>query len=288
MVISIAVTAQSVSPEVTTSAGDYYNNGNISLSWTLGEIATETFSNGGVILTQGFQQPVFITIHGIDLHLLIFLEGPYSGSQMTTSLNSYNQLPLLQPYNIAPWNYAGTESVGSIPNINVVDWILIELRDAANPETATPATTIETQAGFLLADGSVVGLDGNSVLQFPSASFSQNLYVVVWHRNHLGIISANGITETGGVYNYDFSTAVTQVYNGGAGYKEIATNVFGMAGGDANSDGKVDIADKTLWTNNSGTKGYKGTDFNMDIQANNLDKNDIWTENRTYESQVPQ
>ncbi len=288
LVISIAITAQSVSPEVTTSAGDYYYNGNISLSWSLGEIATETYSNGNVILTQGFQQPVSVTIQGINLDLLVFLEGPYSSTKMTSGLNSGAQLPLSQPYNTAPWNYSGTESVASIPNSNVVDWVLIELRDAANAGTATSTTTIETQAGFILADGSVVGLDGSSVLQFPTASFSQNLYVVVWHRNHLGIISANGVTETGGVYDYDYSTAITQVYNGGAGYKEITTNVYGMVGGDANADGKIDIADKTVWANNSGTKGYKGTDFDMDVQVNNLDKNEIWTENSIYENQVPQ
>ena len=285
---SIALTAQSVSPEVIASSGDYYKNENISLSWTLGEIATETYSNGSVILTQGFQQPVSVSITGIDLDLLVFLEGPYSGSQMETGLNSGGQIPLSQPYNTAPWNYAGTENVGSIPNANVVDWVLIELRDAASAGAAIPASTIETQAAFLLKNGSVVGLDGSSVLQFPSASFSNNLYAVVWHRNHLGIISANGITESGGVYDYNFSTALTQVYNGGAGYKEIATNVYGMLGGDANADGDINTTDKNLWAGDAGTKGYKATDHNLDVQVNNKDKNDTWTGNISYSSQVPE
>jgi hypothetical protein len=43
--------------QVIASAGGYYEGDNISLSWTLGEPVTETFSGGGVILTQGFQQP---------------------------------------------------------------------------------------------------------------------------------------------------------------------------------------------------------------------------------------
>ncbi|NOX47177.1 MAG: hypothetical protein GXO89_09395 [Chlorobi bacterium] len=287
MLISLTISAQSVSPEVVASAGDYYENGNLSISWTLGEIATETYSNGGIILTQGFQQPVSVTIHGIDLDLLVYLEGPYSGSHMTTGLNSGGLIPLSQPYNTAPWNYAGTESVAAIPNGNVVDWVLIELRDAANAGTAIPASTIKTQAAFLLNDGSVVGLDGSSVLQFPSASFSQNLYAVVWHRNHIGIISASGLSESGGVYDYDFSTAITQVYNGGAGYKEIAANVYGMVGGDANADGNINTADKTLWANDAGTKGYKSTDHNLDVQVDNRDKNDTWAENDSYSSQVP-
>ncbi|MCD4694622.1 MAG: hypothetical protein K8S16_00165 [Bacteroidales bacterium] len=285
--LSLTVAAQSLSPEVIASSGDYYEGTNNSISFTLGEIATETYSNGSNILTQGFQQPVSVTIHGIDLDLLVFLEGPYSGTQMTTALNTGGQIPLSQPYNTAPWNYTGTENVGSIPNTEVVDWVLIELRDAANPGDADPLSTIATQAAFLLNNGSVVGLNGSSVLQFPTASFSQNLYAIVWHRNHLGIISSTGLTESGGVYDYNFSTAITQVYNGGLGYKEIATNVYGMVGGDADANGDINTADKTLWTNNAGTKGYKATDHNMDVQVNNQDKNDTWVENINLETQVP-
>ena len=51
--LSLQVKAQ----QVIASAGGYYEGDNISLSWTLGEPVTETFSAGGVILTQGFQQP---------------------------------------------------------------------------------------------------------------------------------------------------------------------------------------------------------------------------------------
>jgi len=51
--LSIQVKAQ----QVIASAGGYYEGENISLSWTLGEPVTETFSAGSVILTQGFQQP---------------------------------------------------------------------------------------------------------------------------------------------------------------------------------------------------------------------------------------
>lgn len=49
--------AQSVSPQVIATAGNYSENGGISLSWTLGEPVIETATGTGVILTQGFQQP---------------------------------------------------------------------------------------------------------------------------------------------------------------------------------------------------------------------------------------
>ena len=47
---------QSISEKVISSAGDFYTNGNTSLSWTLGECVTETYNTTNSILTQGFQQ----------------------------------------------------------------------------------------------------------------------------------------------------------------------------------------------------------------------------------------
>jgi hypothetical protein len=52
--------SQSISPDVVASAGDYFSNGTISISWTLGEVATETIGNGTYTLTQGFQQPDYL------------------------------------------------------------------------------------------------------------------------------------------------------------------------------------------------------------------------------------
>ncbi|MEZ5082109.1 MAG: hypothetical protein R2750_01450 [Bacteroidales bacterium] len=285
-IFPVLIYAQSVSPEVISSAGDYYEGTNVSLSWTLGEIATETYTNGNVILTQGFQQPFGITIHGIDLDVLVYLEGPYSSGSMSNDLYNIGLIPLNQPYNSPPWNYNGTESVASVP-ADVVDWVLIDLRDATSAATATPATSVEMQAAFLLNNGSVVGLDGSSVLQFTE-SLSNDPYVVVWHRNHLGVLSASSLTETAGVYTYDFSNSLAKAHGGGAGYKLIDTGVYGMASGDANGDGVINSADKALWTTNTGTMGYKPADFNLDAQVSNQDKNDTYVENGSLSSQVPE
>ncbi len=48
---------------------------------------------------------------------------------MNTSINDRGSIPLSQPYNTPPWNYTGDESVISIPNADVVDWLLLELRE---------------------------------------------------------------------------------------------------------------------------------------------------------------
>ena len=53
---SNGVYSQSISPEVYPSSGDYYTGTNATLSWTIGESVTKTFSAANTILTQGFQQ----------------------------------------------------------------------------------------------------------------------------------------------------------------------------------------------------------------------------------------
>lgn len=284
--MALGLFSQTLSPVIVSSAGGYATGATASLSWTLGEIATETLSNGSYILTQGFQQPVEGLTINISLDLLVFLEGPYSGSDMETSLNLAGLIPLSQPYNSAPWNYSGTESVPAMPNPNVVDWVLIELRDAANAASATSATRIARQAAFLLKDGAVVGADGSSVLQFNN-SFSQQLFVIVWHRNHLGIMSANGLTQSGGIYAYDFSTSASQVHGESSGYKNISGSIWGMVAGDATSDGLINLSDETQWAAFAGKKGYYGSDFNLNTQVNNPDKDEKWVPNTSKIEQVP-
>ena len=138
------------------------------------------------------------------LNLKAYLEGPFSGNEMTTLLNTSGYLPLDQPYDGAPWLYTGTESVTSIPNQNVVDWILVELRETTgDASSATPDKIIARQAGFILKNGTITGINGVNPMQFDNP-ISDNLFVVLWHRNHLGILSAEAVIKVNGVYNYDF------------------------------------------------------------------------------------
>ena len=64
VVFSLNTFSQQLSPEVIASAGDHFENGDISLSWTLGEPVIATFE-GNYILTQGFHQDLYI-ITAID------------------------------------------------------------------------------------------------------------------------------------------------------------------------------------------------------------------------------
>ena len=51
--------SQQASPEIISSAGEHFENGELSLSWTLGETTISTLE-GDIILSQGFHQDFFI------------------------------------------------------------------------------------------------------------------------------------------------------------------------------------------------------------------------------------
>ena len=57
--INVQVT---LAPSVISSGGGYGENGNVSISWTLGELAVTTLTGSNIILTQGFQQPFDIGV----------------------------------------------------------------------------------------------------------------------------------------------------------------------------------------------------------------------------------
>lgn len=224
---------------------------------------------------------------GFDVNLTAMLEGPFSSTEMTTQLNSMGYIPLVQPYSASPWNYAGTESVSSIPNSNVVDWVLLELRDAVDAASATASTAVARRAVFMLKNGNIVHTDGTSLPHFTLTPVN-NLFGVIWQRNHLGIMSANPLSYAGNVYSYNFSTSASQVFGGSTGHKEIATGIWGMVSGDGNADGAISNTDKTnVWQLQAGQSGYRSGDFNMNGQVENADKNDNWRPNSGRGEQVP-
>ncbi len=223
----------------------------------------------------------------ILVDLTALLEGPYNGSTMSNNLNSAGLIPLSQPYNTDPtakWYYNGSESVSGVPS-NATDWILVELRDAVSASTATGSTRIAQRAAFVLDNGTIVATDGSSMLKFYTM-FANNPYVVLWHRNHLGILSNNPMNQPSpGVYTYDFTTGAGQAYLNGQ--KDLGSGVYGMYGGDGSPDGLIDSGDKSVWSAEAGTTGYLQSDFNMDTQVDNNDKNDVWVPNETTGTQVP-
>lgn len=223
-----------------------------------------------------------------DLDLKVVLEGPFNGTDMNSDLNILNEIPLNQPYNIDPWNYNGNESVAAIPSTNIIDWILIELRDTTDAAIASGVTRFAQKAGFLLKNGNIVDNDGVSFLHFDEIVID-SLFVVLWHRNHLGIMSAIGLTRIGNTYSYDFTISANQIYGFETGIKVLNNDIWGMIAGDGNGDGHINNLDKTdTWSIKAGKPGYLGGDFNMNGQVSNSDKDEFWLINNLRNCKVPE
>ena len=201
----------------------------------------------------------------------VFLQCPYAGNGlMNTNLQSI--IPNDQPYNRIPWNHIGNETLNSIP-VNMVDWILVELRDAADS-----SLIVAQRAAILLNDGNIA--DTNLA---PSVNFDGvppgNYYLCLHHRNHLPVMSANPIAIPNASV-YDFSDTLNfPPYGGGSqALIELEPGVYGMIGGDVNSDGTLKysgpnndrglvlqlIVNQTGSTNiTATTNGYYDEDINM-------------------------
>jgi len=233
------------------------------------------------------------TVHWTDMQVVFdikaLLEGPFSDSCMTLQLNDVGVIPLTQPFDSdtsAVWYYCGAESVAVIPP-GVVDWVLVQLRDADYAGNAGESSIVAQQAGFILYDGTITALDGINPLTF-SVSYSNKLYPVILHRNHLGIIAASNKLKVNGVYTYDF-TINTEAYGFESAQTEVAPGIWAMISGDANGSGTVDQDDISVsWQMNAGKYGYRNSDLNLDSQTDNKDKNEQWLQNNSKQSFIPE
>ena len=216
----------------------------------------------------------------IVVTMKVFLQGPFSGGAMTTTLDTSGYLPLTSEtaYPAATYGYTAS-TVASIPSAGIVDWLLVELRS----DTAG-ATKVAGRAGFLKSDGTVVDTDGVSALRFAGV-LPGNYYIVVRHRNHLAIMSAAAVALSGTSALYDFTTAQMQAY-GTSPMAALTGGAFGMIAGDVNQDGIVKYNltsnDRALiylrigsGSVNTTVSGYYPEDVNLDgVVKYNLSNND--------------
>ena len=243
-----------------------------SLSFTALVPGTSPLTLSYVDLRNNTNQPILhtkthgsVVVRSLVANVKAFLQGPYSGSAMLTGLNTAGIIPPAQPYSVAPWSYAGTESVASIP-AGVVDWVLVELRTGT-----AAATKVATRAAFIKSNGAVVDLDGTSAVGFAGVS-AGSYYIVLRHRNHLAAMSAAPVALTTTSAVYDFTTGLDKYYGGSA--KEVATGTFGLWAGDVTANGivkyngsgndRLPILTRVGGTDvNASLAGYYAEDVNM-------------------------
>ncbi|MBA2250427.1 MAG: hypothetical protein H0W12_09575 [Chitinophagaceae bacterium] len=205
------------------------------------------------------------------------LRGPWNGTTMNTTINGI--IPTAQPYNTTPFNYAGPENT-AVPNANVVDWVLIEHRKPSTglPADATSATITGRKAGFLLNDGTVVDLDGVTPIAF-NITKQGPAFIVVRHRNHLGVLSNVIPSNALGTFANDYSVLSNSYKATGASSDPVVLLQggvkYGLWAGDANKNGAVNAADiNSIKVSIAGSaSGYLFTDINLSNSINVTDVN---------------
>lgn len=215
------------------------------------------------------------------MNVTAHLRGSWSGNSMVANLNSSNLLPLTQPYNDASFNnYNGGESVAAgffASRPNIIDWVLIEFRKPASglPGNANFASSIGRRAAFLTTAGTIVDLDGVTPITVPLTKQGAG-FVVVKHRNHLGIMSNSLPSNAVGTYANDFSS-IANYYDNVSATSDPAQLMpgsspakYGLWGGNANKDAIVNAGDIALVKSNANISlnGYVFGDVNMDGTVN--------------------
>lgn len=218
------------------------------------------------------------------LDVQVWLEGAFNGSDMDADL--IDSLPLKQPYNQSPWNFASNDSVLAVPNSNIVDWVYIQLRKADNASNANSSTIRASRVGFVLKNGAIVGLDGSSLLRFEPSE-PGNFFVVVYHRTHIPVISNQAIVFSSGAFRHNFKDDLSKAF-GTEPLANMGGGNYGLYAGRVENTTAflIDEADRTASWNDRNNLGYRATDARLKGEIDASVRSIIWN-NRTRVSYVP-
>lgn len=168
----------------------------------------------------------------------VLLEGAYDGAGGMAAELGAPLIPLQEPYKALGYQQFGGGSESISPAVllqqgpqAVVDWIRVELRNANDP-----SAIVATRSGLLLANGSIVDTDGQSMLRFWGTPQGQ-YYVAVRHRNHLGAMTATPIFLGFSPFQLDFGSTFMPLY--GTDAMKVDGNDRMLWAGDVDHDGSL-------------------------------------------------
>jgi hypothetical protein len=217
-------TAGSLQNPVQITGGSYYlqSNGLFSFTPNPGFYGPTSFTYT-ICDNNAEQRCASATVHllvlrDLPVQIRVYLEGALHNTNAKTAdnrplmrdnlrvnpFNGQNSLPVMSPYkyptefvNItSKYRHEGSGQLIRLDSIKnpmtvfavtgqdaIVDWVFIELRSKHDNREI-----IASRAALLQRDGDVVDTDGVSPVTFPGVGVD-SFYVVVRHRNHLGVMS---------------------------------------------------------------------------------------------------
>ena len=174
------------------------------------------------------------------MSLVAALAGPYvqGTGLMSDGLRSAALIPLTEPYADMGYTQEGGSFVRRIPQSvldvsgddAIVDWVWVELRDAVDPTDVLVA-----RPALIQRDGDVTEPDGVTPLAMGLADGSYK--VVLRHRNHLGVMTADGIALSGTISVVDLTQSGTTTY--GTDARQSVNGTLVLWAGNVNGDDRV-------------------------------------------------
>ena len=238
------------------------------------------------------------------------LTGAYesTNSKMQDNLKRYGYMPLEEPYTDFGYDFVGgggeeitNTDILSIEGDNaIVDWVVLELRNNSDN-----TEVIYSRAALIQSDGDIVDVDGISRVDCSAAAYD-NYFLVLRHRNHLGVMSDDPL-DLSVTNSFNLSDGSIDLYGTDPLY-EISGGVMGLWPGNANMDEQVKyngssndknsiLGEVGLFTPNNIVTGYHNEDINMDgtvkYNGSSNDKNAVlsviglFTPNNVVTEQIP-
>lgn len=178
----------------------------------------------------------------VSLSVRVHLDGPYDATTglMNDGLRTLPEFPLSEPYTAAGYVHVGGGGETIAPALlsttgadAIVDWMVLELRDAGSPHGV-----LATQSVLVQRDGDLVAQNGSAVITFTVQP--GNYRVAVRHRNHLGAMTNADIALQETPTALDLTVGSTILFGTNA-RRSIAGNVPTLAlwAGDTSFDGNI-------------------------------------------------
>lgn len=186
---------------------------------------------------QNFYLDDIAVFDGILVSPRVILQGAYDNNLglMRDDLRTEGLVPLTEPYSAAGYQFmceGGGETIS--PDVlaitgtqAIVDWVLVELRDPDDP-----TSVVCSRAALLQRDGDIVDVDGVSPVRFATPEGDD--YLVVRHRNHLGVMTAAPVTLGPTTTLVDLSDPAILTY--GTNARRITGNLAMLWAGNTNGD----------------------------------------------------
>ncbi len=204
----------------------------------------------------------------LSLSMKALLQGPYNEvtNLMNDDLRVADRIPLSSPYKDGI-NITNTDVFDNPDETNdIVDWVLVELRDA------TDITKVITSTSALIQrDGDIVATDGTSDLNIISKS-NGNYYVGIKHRNHIPIATNVLVNLSAATTDLNL-TNVSNVKGTTNAMYEVDSGIYALFAGDTDGNNQVQIEDYNLASTSIGRSGYFSSDADMNGEVQIADIN---------------